>query len=271
MFEVGDKVRIRDWDDMERQYGLNMNGSIKGPINVFSKGMEEYCGKCFVISDIVCDKVLLRDFNGKELPVAYSFYNWMLEPAEENTLKRTTVTIDKYGINMSSHDDMIWLKENEETGEKKDMNKLLELYCERAERRVENDYDEIVEEERNENPFVKEYNALINEFEAKMDDLYKREMDENGNHHVFMNNAYKYTYPFSIDITFTNENIKHYKEAKETELQDLDDFKQEVSAKLSLSDDLDYTLKVLKEYGIINKKTGKLESYFTELDEQNEA
>lgn len=269
MFKVGDKVRIRDWDDMERQYGLNMNGSIKGPINVFSKGMKEYCGKCFVISDIVDNRVLLRDFNGKELSITYIFYNWMLEPAEENTLKRTTVTIDKYGINMSSHDDMIWLKENEEKGEKKDMNKLLELYCERAERRIENDYDEIVEEERNENPFVKEYKELVNEFEAKMDDLYKREMDENGNHRVFVNNAYKYTYPFSININFTNENIKHYKEAKETELQDLDDFKQEVSAKLSLSDDLDYTLKVLKEYGIINKKTGKLESYFMELDEDN--
>lgn len=269
MFKVGDKVRIRDWDDMERQYGLNMNGSIKGPINVFSKGMKEYCGKCFVISDIVDNRVLLRDFNGKELSITYSFYNWMLEPAEENTLKQTSITIDKYGINISSHDGMIWLKENKEKGEKKDMNKLLELYCERAERTIKNDYAEMIKGERSENPFVKEYNELVNEFEAKMDDLYKREMDENGNHHVFMNNVYKYTYPFSIDITFTNENIEHYKEAKETELQDLDDFKQEVSAKLSLSDDLDYTLKVLKEYGIINKKTGKLESYFTELDEDN--
>lgn len=269
MFKVGDRVRIRDWDDMERQYGLNMNGSIRGPINVFSEGMKEYCGKCVVISDIVDNRVLLRDFNGKELSITYRFYNWMLEPAEENTLKQTSVIIDKYGINISSHDGIIWLEENEEKGEKKDMNKLLELYCERAERTIENDYDEIVEEEREENPFVKEYKELVNEFEAKMDDLYKREMDENGNHHVFVNNAYKYTYPFSIDITFTNENIKHYKEAKETELQDLDDFKQEVSAKLSLSDDLDYTLKVLKEYGIINKKTGKLESYFTELDEDN--
>ena len=36
MFKVGDRVRIRDWDDMERQYGLKMNGSIIGPIDVFS-------------------------------------------------------------------------------------------------------------------------------------------------------------------------------------------------------------------------------------------
>ena len=261
MFKVGDRVRIRDWDDMEREYGLTELGSINGPKDVFCESMRRECGKLCVISSINGQEVFLQDFNGEPIDSLYSFYTWMLESEENESLKKTTVTIDKCGMTISQGD-VEWLKENKEKGEKKDMNKLLELYCERAEKIIENDYDEIVEEERNENPFVKEYNALINEFEAKMDDLYKREMDENGNHHVFVNNAYKYTYPFSIDITFTNENIKHYKEAKETELQDLDDFKQEVSAKLSLSDDLDYTLKVLKEYGIINKKTGKLESYF---------
>ena len=244
MFKVGDRVRIRDWDDMEREYGTNSDGDIKIPDMSFLPCMRHLCGRYATIRSIDRqDNIIgLENWSDDSGDTLWCFTTEMVEPAEENTLKQ---------------------------GEKKDMNKLLELYCEKAERTIENDYDEMIEEERNENPFVKEYAALINEFEAKMDDLYKREMDENGNHHVFVNNAYKYTYPFSIDITFTNENIKHYKEAKETELQDLDDFKQEVSAKLSLSDDLDYTLKVLKEYGIINKKTGKLESYFTELDEDN--
>ena len=263
MFKVGDRVRIRDWDDMEREYGTDSDGDIFIGGRYFFKKMRHLCGRYATIDYIDENGVIvLKDWSDTSGDIILIFTKEMVEPAEENTLKRTTVTIDKYGINISSHDGMIWLEENEEKGDKKDMNKLLELYCEKAERTIENDYDEMIEEERNENPFVKEYNELVNEFEAKMNDLYKREMDEDGNHHVFMNNAYKYTYPFSIDITFTNENIKHYKEAKETELQDLDDFKQEVSAKLSLSDDLDYTLKVLKEYGIINKKTGKLESYF---------
>ena len=237
MFKVGDRVRIRDWDDMEREYGTDSDGNIKVPDMSFLRCMRHLCGRYATIRSIDRqDNIIgLKNWSDDSGDTLWCFTTEMVEPAEENTLKQ---------------------------GEKKDMNKLLELYCERAERRIENDYDEIVEEERNENPFVKKHNELVNEFEAKMDDLYKREMDEDGNHHVFVNNAYTYTYPFSIDITFTNENIKHYKEAKETELQDLDDFKQEVSAKLSLSDDLDYTLKVLKEYGIINKKTGKLESYF---------
>lgn len=244
MFKVGDRVRIRDWDDMEREYGTDCYGDITIPDIIFSRHMRHLCGRYATISSINRQNNIigLENWSDNSDDTSWFFTKSMLEPAEENTLKQ---------------------------GEKKDMNKLLELYCEKAERTIENDYDEMIEEEREENPFVKEYNELVKEFEAKMDDLYKREMDENGDHHAFMNNAYKYTYPFSIDITFTNENIKHYKEAKETELQDLDDFKQEVSAKLSLSDDLDYTLKVLKEYGIINKKTGKLESYFTELDEDN--
>lgn len=261
MFKVGDRVRIRDWDDMEREYGLTVFGSIDGPKDVFSKEMKRVCGKLCVISSIEGQEVFLQDFDGEPIDSLYSFYTWMLESEENESLMKTTVTIDKCGMTISQGD-VEWLKENKEKGEEKDMNKVLELYCEKAEKTIEKDFNEMIEEERNENPFVKEYNELVNEFEVKMNDLYKREMDEDGNHHVFMNNGYKYTYPFSIDITFTNENIKHYKEAKETELQDLEEFKQEVSAKLSLSDDLDYTLKVLKEYGIINKKTGKLESYF---------
>ena len=261
MFKVGDRVRIRDWDDMEREYGLDNNGSINKHNPTFVKTMRCLCGKYATISAIYGDSIELTDWSDYGSDVAWGYAKYMIEPVEKEECKQeeTNVIVDCSGITIQSNFNN-YVEENER--EEKDMNKVLELYCEKAERTIENDYDEMIKSERSENPFVKEYNALINEFEAKMDDLYKREMDENGNHHVFMNNAYKYTYPFSIDITFTNENIKHYKEAKENELQDLDDFKQEVSAKLSLSDDLDYTLKVLKEYGIINKKTGKLESYF---------
>lgn len=266
MFKVGDRVRIRDWDDMEREYGLTVLGSIDGPNDVFSKGMKRVCGKLCVISSIEGQEVFLQDFDGKPIDSLYSFYTWMLESEENEPLKKTTVTIDKYGMTISQGD-VEWLKENKEKGEEKDMNKVLELYCKKAEKTIEKDFNEMIEEERNENPFVKEYNDLVKEFEAKMDDLYKREMDENGNHHVFANRCNPTFYQFDINPDFTNENIENYEKCKKAELQDLEEFKQEVSAKLSLSDDLDYTLKVLKEYGIINKKTGKLESYF--VDENN--
>ena len=269
MFKVGDRVRIRNWDDMEREYGLDNNGGINNHNPTFVKTMRRLCGKYATISAIYGDRIELTDWSDYGSDVEWGYAKYMIEPVEKEECKQveTNVIVDCSGITIQSNFNN-YVEENER--EEKDMNKVLELYCEKAEKTIENDYDEMIKGERSENPFVKEYNTLINEFEAKMDDLYKREMDENGNHHVFVNRCNPTFYQFDIDYTFTNENIECLKESKKAELQDLDDFKQEVSAKLSLSDDLDYTLKVLKEYGIINKKTGKLESYFTELDEQNE-
>ena len=107
MFKVGDRVRIRDWDDMEREYGLNALGSINGPKDVFSKGMKRVCGKLCVISSIEGQEVFLQDFDGEPIDSSYSFYTWMLESEENESSKQTTVTIDKYGINVSQHDGMI--------------------------------------------------------------------------------------------------------------------------------------------------------------------
>lgn len=50
-YEVGDFVTIRQWDDMENEFGLKPNGSIDCPCS-FTPEMKELCGKTFVISDI---------------------------------------------------------------------------------------------------------------------------------------------------------------------------------------------------------------------------
>ena len=79
MFKVGDRVRIRDWDDMEREYGLTVFGNIDGPEDVFSKDMKRLCGKLCVISSIEGKEVFLQDFDGEPIDSLYSFYTWMLE------------------------------------------------------------------------------------------------------------------------------------------------------------------------------------------------
>lgn len=43
-FKVGDRVRIRDWDDMEREFGLNAFGVIQCE-NLFTPGMRCLCGR----------------------------------------------------------------------------------------------------------------------------------------------------------------------------------------------------------------------------------
>jgi hypothetical protein len=56
--KVGDKVTIRQWDDMAAEYGLDSDGDINAdPFLLFLRGMERYCGttqtvRVFVDGDI---------------------------------------------------------------------------------------------------------------------------------------------------------------------------------------------------------------------------
>ena len=50
-YKVGDKVRVRQWDDMAREFGLDEYGDIAMSY-FFSKEMEKYCGKEVEISSI---------------------------------------------------------------------------------------------------------------------------------------------------------------------------------------------------------------------------
>lgn len=43
-YKVGDKVIIRKWDDMKREFGIDKDGDIKTSA-CFTKGMREFCGK----------------------------------------------------------------------------------------------------------------------------------------------------------------------------------------------------------------------------------
>lgn len=47
-YNIGDKVTIRQWDDMESEFGLNEHGGIKIP-KVFTMYMKKYCGQTLPI------------------------------------------------------------------------------------------------------------------------------------------------------------------------------------------------------------------------------
>ena len=50
--ENGDmKIRIREWEDMEREFGLDEYGDIDCYYN-FIKGMKKYCGKIIEIDEV---------------------------------------------------------------------------------------------------------------------------------------------------------------------------------------------------------------------------
>lgn len=47
-YNVGDKVTIRQWDDMESEFGLYESGEIKVP-KFFTEPMKQYCGQTLPI------------------------------------------------------------------------------------------------------------------------------------------------------------------------------------------------------------------------------
>lgn len=47
-YNIGDRVTIRQWDDMESEFGLTEWGSIAAPES-FTLNMKKYCGKTFII------------------------------------------------------------------------------------------------------------------------------------------------------------------------------------------------------------------------------
>ena len=55
-FKVGDTVRIRSWESMEEEFGLNDEGDIQAYL-LFTTGMRDLEGRVFVIEDIVHERV----------------------------------------------------------------------------------------------------------------------------------------------------------------------------------------------------------------------
>jgi len=83
-YNVGDRVRIREWADMERQFGLNMNGNINCKF-VFVDDMRDLCGKVFVIERIAGDHFYLTPSAGWQISAD------MIEPLQQ---KKIVITAD---------------------------------------------------------------------------------------------------------------------------------------------------------------------------------
>ena len=80
-YMVGDKVVIRDWDDMIAEYEENPDGYIQMPRFWFTPNMKKYCGKTFTILD-VNDSNTAYILNGQE-PVPFMFTDEMIYSVSE--------------------------------------------------------------------------------------------------------------------------------------------------------------------------------------------
>ena len=79
-FKVGDKVRIRQWDDMAEEFGVNY-GIINVGAEVFSYAMKYLCGKIAVIKATGANNHVCLEFKGNVDNTDYWVYTTaMLEP-----------------------------------------------------------------------------------------------------------------------------------------------------------------------------------------------
>lgn len=73
-FEVGDKLRIREWEDMKSEFGLK-NGRDIDCLFTFTEEMKHFCGKDFTVRKVFCDRI----YPEENTFGSYSFSADMLE------------------------------------------------------------------------------------------------------------------------------------------------------------------------------------------------
>lgn len=152
----------------------------------------------------------------------------------------------------------IWHVDDTDTKGNEDImeNQILNLYYERTRRRIIKEYDEKILNAYNELPVVKEYNEVVKAFEATLAEMADRYNTEEVK--VLRKSGYANEYGYELNVDIDETIGKELHKNRDDELKELDLLRQEVEAQLSLSNDKDYQIEVLKNYGILDKKTGKV-------------
>lgn len=76
-YKVGDKVKIKTWEQMKSEFGLDYDGDIDSPL-CFTRGMAEFCGEIHVISEAEEGEYRLNGCEG------WSFADYMIEGLVED-------------------------------------------------------------------------------------------------------------------------------------------------------------------------------------------
>lgn len=148
------------------------------------------------------------------------------------------------------------LKEKELNGENKEdkeMNKVLELYYERRIKKLGEFYKELKEQKYNELEVVKEFNNVVEEYNNKMQELMGKYKDEDNNMSLIHKTGYN-EYPYVLSHAVKDDIVKSLGKRYEEDKKALLEEKETIAAVLSISDDKDYQVEVLKNYGILDKK-----------------
>ena len=139
-----------------------------------------------------------------------------------------------------------------ELKEEINMNKVLELYYERKLDKLKKFYLDLEKQEYNKLEVVKEFNTINEEYTNKMEEL--RNKYNTIDKQFIVKTGYKddnrYELSCTIEEDIHDELFKQYEVAKKEILEE----KATIDAILSLSEDKDYQIEALKNYGILDKK-----------------
>ena len=117
-FEVGDKVQVREWDDMKKEFGVDSGGNINTPDWCFIDEMIKFCGKTYIISQIRtngyylsgCGDYIFTD----EMLIQYEFTEYEFTESDlktgmivETRCHESYMVYDKRLINTSGYEPLI--------------------------------------------------------------------------------------------------------------------------------------------------------------------
>ena len=85
-FKIGDRVRIRQWEGMEKEFGTDSDGDIRVCAR-FVKRMRHLCGREAVITEI-CDQRVELDFDNKTGDMDWTYTTDMIEKAEDTEMTK---------------------------------------------------------------------------------------------------------------------------------------------------------------------------------------
>ena len=165
------------------------------------------------------------------------------------TISFTTDAIDSMRYEIEELKKLIKAKESD------NMNDVLELYKSRREKEIRDKYKDIIDKEYNEQPAVKEWHELTTNFEIEMKQLAEKYNTEDLT--CIVKTGYMNDDEYALSNRIRDDIKKEWQADLDEELSDLYKFVEEVNAVLSISDDKDYKIEVLKNYEILDKK-GKL-------------
>lgn len=91
-YNVGDRVTIRQWDDMKSEFGLNRYGAIKVPAAFFTEPMKRYCGQ--TLSIVRVERYAPPKFDSYFFDGIYAVFSSLMFEQSYPTVVSSTLSFD---------------------------------------------------------------------------------------------------------------------------------------------------------------------------------